>query len=84
MTTKKKLVELLSMYSDDAIITNEQNEDFIHIINDSKGNIILSTTKPIGHCNRSGEYVYPSIVEGYVGYCPTIDEDLYDYEFTPL
>jgi hypothetical protein len=65
-------------------ITNEQNQDFIHIINTKHGEVILSTTKPIGYCNRTDSYVYPSVVEGYTAYCPELDEDLYDGEWTPL
>jgi len=80
--TKKKLIELLDAYSEDALITDEQNRSFIHIVNKTNGDIILSTTKPIGYCNRSGEYVYPSIIEGYDGFCAETDEDLYSFEFT--
>jgi hypothetical protein len=84
MTSVGKLIELLSAYPKDMVITNEQNQPFIHIINRNKENVILSTTKPIGYCNRSGEYVYPSVVEGYSAYSPELDEDLYDIEWTPL
>lgn len=45
---------------------------------------ILEVVEPIGTCNRTGEYVYPSIVEGYTAYCPELDEDLYDIEWTPI
>jgi hypothetical protein len=54
------------------------------MVNGSEESVILSTTKPIGYCNRSGEYVYPSVVEGYSAYSPELDEDLYDIEWTPL
>lgn len=75
----KKLIELLSVYPETMEITDEQNRPFIHIINSDK--VILSATKPIGICNRSGGYVYPSIVEGYIGFSPELDEDLYEFEF---
>ena len=81
MTTVKKLIELLSNYPQDFPITDEQNRPFIHIINGSD-NVILSTQKPIGICDRSGGYVYPSYVEGYVGFSPELDEDLYEIEFS--
>jgi len=84
MTTVGKLIELLSAYPKDMVITNEQNQPFIHMVNGSEESVILSTTKPIGYCNRSGEYVYPSVVEGYSAYSPELDEDLYDIEWTPL
>lgn len=80
MTSVKNLIELLSSYPENFVITNEQNMPFIHIINGGD-NVILSTQKPIGICNRSGGYVYPSLVEGYVGFSPELDEDLYEFEF---
>ena len=80
--TVKKLKEILNGMRDDAIIVNEQNEDFIHIL--AEDTLRLSTTKPIGNCNRSGEYVYPSVVEGYSAFSPELDEDLYDMEWTPF
>lgn len=46
----------------------------------------LFNLKPIviGKCNRTNTDVYPSEVEGYDGYCPELDEDLYNIEFTRL
>lgn len=81
MVTVEKLIELLSNYPKDFVITDEQNRPFIHIINNDES-IILSTQKPIGICDRSGGYVYPSIVEGYAGFSPELDEDLYEFEFS--
>ena len=81
MTTVKQLIELLSKYPQDFAITDEQNRPFIHIINGGD-NVILSTRQPIGICNRSGGYVYPSIVDGYIGFSPELDEDLYEFEFS--
>ncbi len=78
-TTVGKLIELLSNYPKDMVITDQQNQPFIHIINTN--GVILSTEKPIGICNRSGGYVYPSVVDGYVGFSPDLDEDLYEIEF---
>jgi hypothetical protein len=40
------------------------------------------TQKPIGICNRTNTAVFPPQVEGYAGYCPELDEDLYEFEFT--
>jgi hypothetical protein len=80
MTTIKDLIELLNKYPQNFVITDEQNRPFVHIVN-GEDNVILSTEKPIGICNRSGGYVYPSIVEGYVGFSPDLDEDLYEFEF---
>jgi hypothetical protein len=83
MTTVGKLIELLSYYNDDSIITNEQGLPFIHIVN-SKDNIVLSTQKPIAYCGRSGGYVYPTTTEGYFGYSIDLDEDVYEIETEPL
>jgi hypothetical protein len=85
METIKQLVELLSKYPQDFIITDEQNRPFIHMINIGDTNnqsVILSASQPIGICNRSGGYVYPSVVDGYVGFSPELDEDLYEFEFS--
>jgi hypothetical protein len=84
METIKQLVELLSKYPQDFIITDEQNRPFIHMINIGDINnhsVILSASQPIGICNRSGGYVYPSVVDGYVGFSTELDEDLYEFEF---
>jgi hypothetical protein len=83
--TIEKLIELLSKYPKDFKVIDEQNRDFIHIINAGESEnqyLRLSTSKPIGLCNRSEEYVYPSIVSGYVAFSPVLDEDLYEFEFT--
>ena len=82
MTTVKQLIELLKRYNQDCYITNEQNQPFIHIVSTVDGDTILSTVKPIGLCNRTGSYVYPSVIKGYVGFCPELDEDLYEDEFS--
>ena len=82
MTNVGKLIELLSKYPKDMPITNEQNQNFVHIVNTKDDSVILSVYKPIGYCNRTGEYVYPSQVEGYSAYSPSLDEDLYGFEWT--
>jgi hypothetical protein len=82
-TTVGKLIELLSVYPKDMQIANEQNSPFIHIIN-TNDSVILSTEKPIGICNRTGSYVYPSVVEGYSAFCPELDEDLFNMEWAEL
>jgi hypothetical protein len=83
MTTIGKLIELLSYYNKDSIITNEQGLPFTHIVN-SKDSIVLSTQKPIAYCARSGGYVYPTTTEGYFGYSIDLDEDVYEIETEPL
>jgi len=82
-TTVGKIIELLSVYPKDFLITNELNEPFIHIVN-GKDNVTLSTKKPIAYCNRSGGYIYPTNTPDYFGYSPELDEDVYEFETTPL
>ena len=82
-STVGALINILDTYPKDMRITDEQNFEFIHTHNDNE-RIILSTTKPIGTCNRTGDYVYPSMVEGYSAFSPSVDEDLFDFEWTPL
>ena len=81
--TVKDLREIVNRkgLKDDAVVTDEQLRDFEHITHDSVGNIRLCINRPIGRCNRTDEYVYPSIVDGYDAYCPELDEDLYEHEF---
>lgn len=82
MITIEKLIDILKKYPKDFEVVNEQNEEYIHIINTNDNRLRLSTKKPIGICNRSGGYVYPSITEGYEGFSPELNEDLYKFEFT--
>jgi len=80
--TVKQLKEFLASAPDDAIVHTEQNLDIVHVVvGDS---VLLSTKKPIGTCNRTGEYVYPSKIEGYSAFSPALDEDLYKFEWTPF
>lgn len=81
MSTVAELIKLLSKYPQNFEVLDEQNRPFIHIIND-EDIIRVSTAQPIGICNRSGGYVYPSIVKGYIGFSPEIDEDLLEFEFS--
>ena len=84
--TFKDLKEFVNRkgFKDDAIVTDMQLQDFVHITHDTDGNIRFCTSRPIGRCNRTDEYVYPSEVDGYSAYCPELDEDLYDIEWTPI
>lgn len=68
------------MYPDDMEVTTEQNQGIVHITN-TKTTVIISPCKPIGICNRSGGNVYPSVVEGYTGFSPELNEDLYNFEY---
>jgi len=79
-----KLKEIIKDMPDDAVVSNEQNQDFIHLhVSDV---LIMSIKKPIGYCKRSGEYVYPTKLKdrGYSAFSPALDEDLYDFEWIPL
>ena len=78
-----RLKEFLNEYPDNLEVTTEQGQPIVHIVNMGR-RLIISPTKPIGYCNRTGKYVYPSLVEGYVGYSPELDEDLENWEFSPL
>lgn len=78
MTTVKELIEILTPYAknEDAKVMNHENADFVHIVNKSNGDVILTTEKPIGYCNRSSGYVYPTSVEDYVGVSTELDENV--------
>jgi hypothetical protein len=83
MLTVGQLKKMLLMYPNDMQITTEQNSPIIHLSNTSD-TLIISAYKPIGICKRSVGNVYPSVVDGYDGFCPELDEDLYGIEFTNL
>jgi hypothetical protein len=38
--------------------------------------------KEIGICNRTETFVFPTTTFGYSAYCPELDEDLYDFEWS--
>ena len=84
--TVKQLKKFLRGYRDDAVIETPYHDDFVHIVSTEEGNMVMSTTKPIGKCNRCGSTVYETLIleecDGYVGYCPAHDEDLVEREFT--
>lgn len=84
--TVKDLKEIINRkgLKDDSIITDQYLSDFIHITHDTEGNIRLCKDRPIGRCNRTGEYVYPSDLPEYSGYCPELDENLDQGEYTKL
>jgi len=79
MLTVQELRDALKNMNPDARVKTQTNEEFVHIIGSDE--IILSTEKPIGVCNRTGGYVYPTRSEGYSAFCPDLDEDLLDFEW---
>jgi len=80
--TKKELLNILKNFDDNAVIVDIQLQGIVHVFETEDGDIVLSSSKPIGKCNRTGADVYPSAVDGYSAYCPELDEDLYDMEWT--
>jgi Zn finger protein HypA/HybF involved in hydrogenase expression len=80
MITIKQLKKLIERTNDEAIVMLYTGEDITHIHDDGE-RLLLSAKKPLGECNRCGEYVYESIVDGYTAYCPSCNEDLYKIEF---
>lgn len=77
------LIEALKYYTDQLAITDEQGKSFCYMVR-NEDHLILSTQKPIAICNRTGCYVYPTPVPGYYGFCPTLDEDLDEFETSPI
>lgn len=82
MTTVGELIEILSDYNKDAYISNQELAEFVHISNLSNGQVILSTEKPIGYCNRSGGYAFLTDVEDYLAVVPELDENVDFSEIT--
>jgi len=83
-STVGELIKQLQDYQQDSRITNEFNEPFVHIVNQTDGSIILSTQRPVAICSRSGGYVYPTTTPTYWGYSPELDEDVMRFETEPL
>ena len=79
-----KLIEMLKIYPESMEVTDEQNQNFIHIVNRQGNKLTLSTKNPIGYCSKSGDYVYPEEMLDYTEVCPTCDENMYDIEIIPL
>lgn len=76
------LITTLMSYNLDEMVTDHENQNFIHIVSRDNGGTILTTEKPIGYCNRSGGYVYPTTVEDYVGVSTELDENVDLGEFS--
>jgi len=79
MLKVSKLIELLSAYNGDMNVIDFEGQEFVHIShfdNEDDGCLILSTEKPIGYCNRSGGYAFPTLVEDYLGVVPQIEENV--------
>lgn len=82
MTTVGKLIEILSSYNKDAYISNQELEEFVHISHLTNGQVIISTERPIGYCNRSGGYAFLTDVEDYLAVVPELDENVDFSEIT--
>lgn len=76
------LISTLLSYNLDKMVTDHENQNFIHIVSRDNGGTILTTEKPIGYCNRSSGYVYPTTVEDYVGVSTELDENVDFGEFS--
>lgn len=91
MLTVGFLKQILAAHPDDMEVVTQENLAIAHISNTSN-RLIISTEKPIGHCNRSGGLVFPitkiQLVHEagteYDGVCTETDENLYKFEFTPI
>ena len=82
MITVGQLKEYLKHRKDDVIVRLIDSDIIgLHTLDDNT--LILSDKEPIGY-SKDGLYVYPSSVEGYKGYSPSLDEDLYDFEIIPF
>lgn len=82
--TIKELKEKLSIYNENMIITDQHNQNFIHIVNRQGNTITLSTEYPQGYCGKCGDYVYKETHKDidYPYICPTCDENMFEFEIT--
>ena len=75
-----ELISLLQKYPKDMIVTDEENRNFIHIVNRNDDYLTLSVKHPIGNCKRCGNYVYEAEDKDYPSVCPNCDENMYLFE----
>lgn len=76
------LILTLLSYNLDKRVTDHENQEYIHVVSKNDGGTILTTEKPIGYCNRSSGYVYPTTVEDYIGVSTELDENVDFGEFS--
>jgi hypothetical protein len=87
MITVEKLIEILQGYPKGFEVIFNDNRGVVHIINCNDDKVLLSPTKPIGYCTKCGSYCYEETNQGledYIGFCPSCDENLFEFEIDPL
>lgn len=85
MKTVKDIMEALSKYPETMELINEKGEEFIHVVNNQNDTVILSTSIKEGCCNSCGDYVYKEKeVKQYPYFCPTCNENKFEFEITKL
>lgn len=77
--TRKELIKFLSVGDPDGRVFLFDGRDIVHVY--CGDDVILSPVKPIGYCNRCGDYIYPEEKLDYAGYCPNCDENVFSFEF---
>ena len=80
----KKLKEIIANCPDDFEVIDVTGRDFIHCLNIPEKRFVLSILKPIGHCNRCGEYVYKEEQLDYPAFCINCNENMYSFEYTEI
>lgn len=83
--TIQELIDMMSKYPKDSTVISFDGKDYIHIVNTFDDRVILSTEKPKRWCDRCGDYVYEEFsVTDYPYYCPTCDENMYEFETSEI
>ena len=92
MKDNRKLSEVIDdlkrIAKDNALKINRMDEFMQAVaildkeLRENETDLKIHYNKPIGICNRTKTYVYPTTVKGYAGYCPELDEDLFTFEFS--
>lgn len=81
MITVKQLKDFLEFCPEDWQVRIGRGEQVVHMETVYPGDVvILSDEIPEKVCARCGNNVFQSGLPGYLWYCPSCDEDLYDIE----
>lgn len=84
MITNKQLVEFLKEYPENAEVKWNTGQEIKNIACQQDGTIILSDHRAIAYCLKCGSNIYKEKeIPDYLGYCPTCDENKYEFETEP-
>ena len=83
--TVKELIDKLKTYPKDAEVMSADNTEIVYVSGD-EDTVIVSSTLPIGKCNKCGGQVFSELnnelLKQYTGFCPSCDENVFSFEIS--